>query len=60
MRALLQGGLLRSQTMQSSEPLQAALDAAVTALRATAADPEAGRVEPRDRGRLHAGEHRQT
>ena len=35
--ASLQGGLLLTQTMQSSEPLEAALDAALTALRAAAA-----------------------
>ncbi len=39
--ASLQGGLLLTQTMQSSEPLEAALDAALTALRTAAADPPA-------------------
>jgi hypothetical protein len=35
--AALQGGLLLTQTMQSGEPLAAALDGALTALRAAAA-----------------------
>ena len=35
--AALQGGLLLTQTMQSIEPLEAALDGALTALRAAAA-----------------------
>jgi AcrR family transcriptional regulator len=35
--ASLQGGLLLTQTMQSSKPLEVALDAALTALRAAAA-----------------------
>jgi AcrR family transcriptional regulator len=39
--ASLQGGLLLTQTMQSSKPLEAALDAALTALRTAAADPPA-------------------
>jgi hypothetical protein len=34
--ASLQGGLLLTQTMQSSKPLEAALDAALTSLRAAA------------------------
>lgn len=38
----LQGGLLLTQTMQSSKPLEAALDGALTALRAAAADPVNG------------------
>jgi hypothetical protein len=37
--ASLQGGLLLTQTMQSPKPLEAALDAALTALRAAAAEP---------------------
>jgi AcrR family transcriptional regulator len=37
--ASLQGGLLLAQTMQSAAPLEAALDAALTALRAAAAEP---------------------
>jgi hypothetical protein len=36
--AALQGGLLLSQTMHSSTPLSAALDGALTALRAAAVD----------------------
>ena len=36
--AALQGGLQLTQTMQSSKPLQAALDGALTALRAAAVD----------------------
>jgi AcrR family transcriptional regulator len=36
--AALQGGLLLSQTMHSSKPLSAALDGALTALRAAAVD----------------------
>jgi AcrR family transcriptional regulator len=36
--ASLQGGLLLTQTMESAEPLEAALDGALTALRAAAAD----------------------
>jgi AcrR family transcriptional regulator len=35
----LQGGLLLTQTMQSSKPLEAALDGAMMALRAMAAEP---------------------
>ena len=35
--AALQGGLLLTQTMESSEPLEAALDGALAALRAQAA-----------------------
>jgi AcrR family transcriptional regulator len=46
--ASLQGGLLLTQTMQSSKPLEAALDGALTALRAAAADP---RRHPRSRRR---------
>ena len=34
--APLQGGLLLTQTMQSLKPLEAALDGALTALRASA------------------------
>lgn len=34
--AALQGGLLLTQTMQSLKPLEAALDGAMTALRASA------------------------
>jgi AcrR family transcriptional regulator len=37
--AALQGGLMLTQTMRSSKPLEAALDTALTALRAQAADP---------------------
>jgi hypothetical protein len=36
--AALQGGLQLTQTMQSSKPLHAALDGALTALRAAAVD----------------------
>ena len=38
MFAALQGGLVLMQTRQSLEPLQAGLDAALTVLRAHAAD----------------------
>jgi hypothetical protein len=38
--ASLQGGLLLAQTMQSSKPLEAALDAALTALRTVGTDRE--------------------
>ena len=37
--ASLQGGLLLAQAMQSAQPLEAALDAALTALRAAATEP---------------------
>ena len=40
--ASLQGGLLLAQSMQSAKPLQAALDAALTALR-SAAKPASAR-----------------
>ena len=42
--ASLQGGLLLTQTMQSSKPLQAALDGALMALRAVGAQPEQARA----------------
>jgi hypothetical protein len=44
--ASLQGGLMLTHTTQSSEPLEAALDAALTALRAAAADPETFNPSP--------------